>query len=472
MQNLLTRKQTINTLKKLESLALQKSFVLGDLCFQKQLEFIRDTLDHKIAVTSRRAGKTTACALDLINTAIDFPDSTNVYITLTQKTARKIIWKELKRFNDKYNLGFSFNNTLLEATHTNQSVIFLIGANHEDEIEKLRGLAIKKCYIDECQSFPEYLSSLIEDVIEPSLMDYNGTLILIGTPGPVTSGFFFDAWNSGGWSKHYWTFFDNPFISKKSGLSHELMLQKIIIRRNVTTDHPSIQREYFGKWVNDLTSLVIRATPANFYTDLPKDDYDYIIGGDIGLKDADAIAVLAFSRKNKRAYLIEEKITTKQDITSFSKQLKDLDEEYNAYKIKLDTGGLGAKIAEEIKNRHNIRVEAAEKSRKQEFIELLNDDLRSMRFFIKKDSRFYHDSLKLERKYKDHLKWEESDRFHSDIIHAVLYAWREGRHYLNNPQEKKKLTLDQKAEMYLEKDLQEFSLRQKKPWFKKATDSL
>jgi hypothetical protein len=97
----------------------------------------------------------------------------------------------------------------------------------------------------------------------------------------------------------------------------------------------------------------------------------------------------------------------------------------------MDTGGLGRKIAEELKVRAALPIKAAEKTRKLEYIELVNDALRTGRLLARQGSQFASDCLLVE--------WDAtrtrgearviSDRFHSDIADAVLYAFRESLHW-------------------------------------------
>ena len=104
----------------------------------------------------------------------------------------------------------------------------------------------------------------------------------------------------------------------------------------------------------------------------------------------------------------------------------------------MDAGALGKKIQEELRMRHGLNIEAAEKTRKVEFIELLNDDLRTEKFKAFKNSLFEEDCMLVQWDKDSRIRNPErpkiSDSYHSDICDAVLYALREGRHYLSeNP---------------------------------------
>ena len=67
-------------------------FVLKDFLFDKQLKFVEDMRPYKIAVCSRRSGKTVACAAHLIDVALTCKEVVCLYITLARNNAKKLIW--------------------------------------------------------------------------------------------------------------------------------------------------------------------------------------------------------------------------------------------------------------------------------------------------------------------------------------------------------------------------------------------
>lgn len=405
-----------------------RKFNMTAFLFDKQLAFVEDPAPFKSAVCSRRAGKTVSCAAHLIHTAINNPNTISLYITLSRNNAKKIIWRDLRDINDNYKLGGHTDDTELSMVFANGSTIYLTGCKDASEVEKFRGLPIKLCYIDECQSFRSYIKELIDDVIAPALMDYAGSLCLIGTPSPTPAGYFHEcSVVSPVWSKHAWTFFDNPHIALKSGKTHQELLDRELKRRGVVADDPSIQREWFGKWVLDSDSLLIKYdSNKNHFITLPDNKYYYILGVDVGFKDADALAVLAYSDDDPTTYLVEEVITAKQGITELVEQIQVLQKKYEIVKMVMDMGGLGKKIGEEIIKRYQIPVEAADKTRKMENVELMNDALRTGRLKAKAASRFTQDSylVEIDRDKSKPDRIVVSSRYHSDIIDAVLYAFK------------------------------------------------
>lgn len=413
-------------------------FTLDAYLFDKQLKFVTDPHSFKVAVCSRRSGKTIACAADLIHTALQTPEVVCLYITLARNNAKKLIWPEIQKINRKYRLKGSIDEVELSITFPNGSIIYLSGAKDQSEIEKFRGLALKKCYIDECQSFRPYIRELIDDIISPALLDYAGSLVLIGTPGPIPTGYFAEIAGivkgkesaSSSWTHHAWTFFDNPFIEYKSGKTHQELLDRELKRRGVAIDDPSIQREFFGRWVLDSDSLWLHySKDTNHFEELPKSNkpYNYIMGIDLGFEDADAIAVLAWSNESPATYLVEEKITKKQGFTDLVEQIQAIRNRYDITKMVIDEGGLGKKLAEEMRRRHKIPVQPAEKTRKMESAAFFNDSLRTGTFKAKYDSQFAQECflVEIDRDKSTPDKIKLSNKFHSDIIDAVLYAYKE-----------------------------------------------
>lgn len=421
------------------------SFDLEGILFQKQLSFVRDPSSFATGCCSRRAGKTVGVGSWLLEGPLENSKAPSLYITLTRGSAKRNIWGQMLGFNRVHNLGFDPNESELILKRNGVGSVYLVGADKASEIEKIRGTGWGRVVIDEGQSFPaRILKPLIEDVLMPSFMDHGGQLRVIGSPGPVPSGYYYGLCQSAEWSHHYWTVWDNPHIAKAKEI-----LEKVLKVRGVTLEDPGIQREWFGRWAYDPNSLVFRwDASGNGFRNLPTlaRPWSYVIGVDLGWDDADAIAVLAYNEDSPNCYLVEEWVGDKQTITQLQNRLRALTEKYETTTVVMDTGGLGKKIAEEMNSRGGVGVKAAEKSRKNEYIELLNDALRSKRFFAPSDSRFAQDAMLVEWDKSNPEKPVISDRFHSDICDAVLYAYRESLHYLHEPpEERHELTGDEIA---------------------------
>lgn len=408
--------------------------------FPRQDAFINDKARFLAAQCGRRSGKTTGLAIRFLKTMEANPKSTCIYLALTRDSAKDIMWPVLEELNEKYKLNCILTESKLTMTHPNGATLKLYGADMQNFIRRLKGQKAPGVAIDESQDFGIHLQSLVVDVLTPMLIDYKDSwLAVVGTPGPVPQGYFFDVTNNHryGYSLHKWTINENPHIDNP-----EEFIQTLIHNNEWEPTHPTLLREWRNKWVLDVEALWIRySEKVNHYAELPSNvkKWNYILGIDIGFKDADALAVLAWSEEDKNTYLVEEVITEKQDITSLVEQIEDISKRYDFSKMVIDQGGLGLKIAEEMRARKGISVEAADKKLKAENVGFLNDDLRTGKFKAKSASRFAQDS------YLIQIDWAKStpDKIvikkepHSDIIDSVLYAFRESYAYTHKVEEKK-----------------------------------
>lgn len=417
------------------------TFSFDKYCFKNQTSFFRGKGPRfRTAVCSRRAGKTVGIAADALDTCNKEKKVLLLYITITKQNARNIIWGDIKNIVEAYKMPYKLDDLRLEATNTKTGSKFIIaGAKDRSEIEKYRGWKLRKCYIDECQSFRSYIKDLIFDIITPALRDHRGELYLTGTPGPVKAGVFYEFSQSDLWDNHKWTAFDNPHMhNPDKGKDLEVVLEEERTMKQIPADDPGYIRETYGEWVEDLDSLVFKFNDGkNVYKTLPDRKYNYIFGIDIGYNDSDAIGVLAFDNEHKQVFLVEELVKNKQNITELVKNIKLLKEKYDPIKMVMDAGALGKKIQEEIHMRHGLDIEAAEKTRKVEFIALLNDDLKTGKLRCFNGSIFREDCMLVQWDKESIIKNPENPKiskvYHSDICDAVLYAWRACLHYISSP---------------------------------------
>lgn len=407
--------------------------------FPTQNAFINDTNRFIAAQCSRRAGKSNGLAIRFLKTMELHPKSTCIYLALTKDSAKDIMWPVLEELNEKYKLNCTFAESALTMTHPNGAKLKLYGADMPNFIRRLKGQKSPGVAIDESQDFGVHLRNLVDDVLTPMLIDYaDSWLAMVGTPGPVPQGYFFEVTHNKrfGYSVHKWTILENPHIPDAKAF-----IDKLVLKNEWDATHPTLLREWQNQWVLDVESLWIRyKEDVNHYTTLPRvKEWRYIIGIDIGFKDADAIAVLAWSEQDKCTYLVEELVTEKQDISDLVVQIEAMAKKYSPDKMVIDQGGLGLKIAEEIRRRKGIPVEAADKKMKSENVAVLNDELRLGRFRAMKDSQFAKDS------YMIQIDWLKStpDKIvikkepHSDIIDAVLYAHKESYAFTHEPEVQK-----------------------------------
>jgi hypothetical protein len=180
-------------------------------------------------------------------------------------------------------------------THPNGAKLRLLGADMTNFIKRLKGRKYPGAAVDEAQDFGPHLQSLIDDVLTPSISDYtDGWIALTGTPGPVPNGYFFEITEKHrfGYSFHGWTLLDNPHMPDPQSF-----LKDLLKKREWESNHPTYLREYCNRWVLDVESLWVRYKESkNNYHELDSTKtWNYILGVDLGFKDSDALAVLAWS---------------------------------------------------------------------------------------------------------------------------------------------------------------------------------
>lgn len=428
-------------LQKLLEKKIKPEFVIEKYLFDKQLAFVKDKSKFATACCSVRSGKTTACAADLINTALTQPGTLSLYITLARGSGERIVWPELLRINREYELEAEINISKLSLSFPNGSIIYLFGANDEGQIEMIRGLSnVALVYIDEAQAFRELIRTLVDDIVVKRLYDTNGRCRLIGTPGPLLAGYFYETCQSPGWTHHGWTMHDNPWLEKKSGLSADETIAQDCARRGVTIDDPSIQRECFGRWKLDPNALLLNYDPTiNDFDILPPGDYIYILGIDIGHTDADSLSLLAFTRSSPVTYLVQEIVTPNQLTDDLAKQIKLITHDKRVRDMVADTGGLGKKVVEDLKDRYSLMIEPADKMGKMANYRFLNNALRTGNFKAKRTSRFAQDCNLLERDDDRSTPDKIVVKGHSDAVDSCLYAFKLSPAYNYTPPTSKPL---------------------------------
>lgn len=396
--------------------------------FDKQARFVLSSAKAKIAQCTRRAGKTHAASAHLALSAHQHKGSTALYLALTRKSAKRLLWPKLKQLKRDYGVPLEFNESDLVASLPNGSQIMLYGADQENMAERLRGDAYSIVIVDEAASFGANLEYVLTDVVEPALLDYQGSLCMIGSPGPVLAGPFYEACTDPkrGWEMHKWSVLDNAHLPHAAKWIEELK-----IRRGWNDDNPTYLREYCNVWCDDPDSLVYKFTPdRNEYTELPSGvEFSYVLGMDLGYEDAAAWGVVAFSEDHPVAYLVHSESHSHWIPSQWSAKTKALQERYRPIATVADCGALGKAIVEEMNARYQLGIVPAEKSQKMTMIELMNGDFRSERLMV-------HESLDpLKHQYKTLVKdktgTREDPTMPNDLCDSMLYPYRFAYHYLH-----------------------------------------
>lgn len=403
---------------------------LLDRSFPEQCAFIEDPAKLKAAFCTRRAAKSYTGGLYLVQEALSIEACNCLYVGLTRMSAKSIIWKDVLKDIDKtHGLNMNFNGTDLTATTSNGSMIYVTGADaDEDEMEKLLGKKYRLVVIDEAASFTIDLKRLIYGILKPATTDYRGTICLMGTSGNITRGLFFDITNGKepGWSLHTWTAHDNPYVRKQWAEE----LEDIRVNRPLFMQTPLFRQWYLNEWVVDEDKKVYKFDERrNSYTNLPhyiRGDWSYILGVDLGYEDASGFVVCAFHENDKLLYILESYKRSKMDITDVALKIKEYQARYPAFKVIID--GANKQAVEEIQKRHGIALSAADKTGKSDFIEIMNAEFIQERIKLHSSNRALMDEYfgliwetegdKIKLPRKEHPNCE------NHLTDAALYAWR------------------------------------------------
>jgi hypothetical protein len=407
--------------------------------FEKQLAFINDTSRFKAARCTRRAGKSELISRYAVKVALLTKGIVRIW-AITRLRVKQLHWKLLKSVLDRAGVEFTPNETELTCVLATGGEIRLVGADKAKETEKKRGDKTVLEIVDEAQMFGSYLQTLCDDVIGPSLIDMRGTLCLMGTPGVVCAGYWYEATRmeeserKHGFSVHFWSVLDNPFLPH--GRTEIYDLKK---RRGWADDHPTWLREYCGIWVNDAGALVYRYNEKrNGYRELPTGlrlQY-FVAGSDLGSggsNDPMALVVWGWSDADPRLWEVFGKKYTEETTTAaMMDDFLRLRDDCGGFVAQvIDTGGGGKLTANDLKARHGVEFEPAQKTEKHTFQKLMNDDFTAGLLMVKADGEYARELAVLPKDPDDELK--EDERFDNHCCDGGLYSWRKARHFWHAP---------------------------------------
>jgi hypothetical protein len=408
-----------------------------DETFPEQCEFVRDGSRYVSALCTRRAGKSNGLGYKFFNAAKREPNSLSIYIALTRDSAKNIMWPIFEEINRKYNLGAEFIESKLLIKTPNGSQIKLVGADQRGFIERLRGPKYVMAAVDEAQAFGAHIESLIDEVLDPAVADYiTGQIVLTGTPAPIPKGYFYEATQGKfGFKNHEWTVYQNPYFPRPKEYVAELFVKK-----GWNEHTPTYRREWLGEWVADPDSLVYRFDPVkNITKKKPEESYYYVLGVDLGYDpDPSAFVLCAYNHFDRRMYIVETYMQNKMTVSDVAERIKFYLKKHPTLKIVADLGAQGKMIGEEIRQRFDIPLEAADKSGKAGFIEIMNSDFQAGLIqviegqgldLIDEWSSLIWDADKVQR--------VEDARYGNHLADGALYAWRYCYNYVAETKPKK-----------------------------------
>lgn len=412
---------------------------LVDHDFKPQADYIKDMSPRKVAFCTRRGGKSMGVGRDFIRDAYHYPGANYLYLALTRQTAKVIMWDDVfKSLNRSYDLGMVPNESELSLRLDNGAKIWLGGADSSiSELQKKLGGKLRKAHIDEAGSFRQDVEALAIEYLEPALSDMQGQLSMSGTPTEL-NGTYFHKVTSGeidhGWKVHTWNTFQNPHMREQ--WATQIARLENTYGKDLLYQLPWFRRMYLGEWVTDTDSLVYKYQHGrNSIDELPKGRYTYILGIDLGYDDATAFVLAAYNDFQKNLYFVEAFKQSGMDITAVARKIEHYQSKFDIYDMVVDNAAKQA--VEELKNRFNLPLEAAEKHGKADYIEIMNGE------FIEGKIKLVDPKGATQPLAEEYVSliWDESKkpkrlehpRCPNHCSDGGLYAWRKHLAYMSEP---------------------------------------
>jgi hypothetical protein len=332
----------------------------------KQRAFATNKAKRVAAHCGRRSGKSHGIAGKFFLTAIANPGRTSVFIAISVSRANEIIERAFRILARKVGWGPrpTKDNGQVYWVFPNGHKVWCAGCKNKSEAEKFRGDPYCGAAVDEADSLRGHLQYLVEDVLEAALLDFDGWLALLGTPGVTPAGYFHDVTTGSNgqrhWATYHWTVLDNPFLPNAA--------RWLTARREVlglSEDSPTYRREWLGQWIADLDSLVYAYDPSrNDVTepiDNSRDEWRFFIGVDLGVTDATAFVAGAYRPSNPELHALESQSWVGLGPSSAYVKLREWMLRYPKCRVVADTGGQGKAFAKEWADMHQLFVEPAMK---------------------------------------------------------------------------------------------------------------
>lgn len=429
-------------------------------------------------LVSHNSGKSEGAKKEMLATALDVPHANVLYGTFTRDKAKAICWsaliralieKGLKRIERGHVFeedgDFKTDEQLLEIYFKNGSRIKLTGFDSsESEIDKVLGEPYDLVIIDEVQSFKGNVSDLVYKRLLITVGERYGRIKMIGTPGDVKLGFFYDVNCTDKpqklkWSLFKWSWKDNIAVStheKTKGIRmcdiFNNMLAQILSENPSFVNTPEYYQEWLGEYFIDFENLVYRFDPLkNVYNNVPKIT-DTILGVDLGYNDESAMIVFGWSADDPNLYQIDEFYEKHCDLDRIAEQIIYFRNKYPIIDIVVDSQNKQG--IQTIENRYNIGMIAADKMGKFEHIRLMNTDLGRSRIKFLEDSVWIQEASKLKKKTKakdgENGKVFEDDKAPNHACDAALYAYLRCRHYWYV---EKEIIIDERTRLQKQNDL-------------------
>ena len=436
--------------------AAKKHYDFVDYNFKRQAEILADNRQYQWWLFTRRFGKSTTFAKKACGVAANRPNSKVLYLALTLQSAKGILWDAVEGELKREKVEFRSYENEGEFYLKNNSVIKFFGVDSNyKEMKKILGQAYDLVGIDESGSMTIDVENLIMQMIDPALIDRQGSLVMLGTAENIPATFYQKVTEGKHldlpWSGHKGSTEESPY----TGPAFKAKKEQLLKSNPLVVNASWFKAHYLNEWSSDDELIIIHFNQdINTAEKLPDfNDWIFGLGVDLGFNDDSSFSLNAISRKSPYLYTIKSFKTPGMDLTDVSNTIKKIYQEYPFTWLIID--GANKQGIEEMKNRHKLPIApvAAEKQDKATFLRLMDDDYKQGKIkHIKGECR----ALETEQKS---LVWikdsnEEDPRCQNHANDSQLYIWRKMRNYFEAEVSEWK-TPDQKMEEQFLKESQQ-----------------
>lgn len=243
-----------------------------DDCHPEQRDFVLDPSRYIAALVGRGGGKTAGGRARFLRRLLTTPGANCFYIAKTRDHAERLMWRPLKEIFKK--IGFIedvdviYNETKLRIILPKTGArLQLFGADKPGYLDQFRGESYHEIGIDEAAFHADrILIAILDSIIGPRLL---GSLWLIGTPGDIPKGRFYELTRRGaklsrlyseraehpgfrGCSLHKWTLASAIEKTRDRPIAELLEIyeaqQQEILDKQWSPENPVRRKELDGEW--------------------------------------------------------------------------------------------------------------------------------------------------------------------------------------------------------------------------------
>lgn len=367
----------------------------------------------------RQAGKSTVLAFRALHRAIYTPKSLVLIVAPSWRQSAEVLRKVQDFLTALPVPAHLETDSKTEVALKNGSRIVSLPAGEA----KIRGFsAVTELILDESGDVPDELYR----AVLPMLIISRGTLLAGGTP-KGRRGFFFESWDKGG---DGWDRIEAPWTECPRMDATEIESQRLGLRERFA-------QEFECQFVRLSGGMVYASfsDTTNGIDSLPADgdsDWHYMLSIDFGFVDATAFVVLAWRSNDPILYVVVSFKEPGLHADDIAVHIQTLRATYPFTKIIGDIGGYGKGPAMELQSRYSVHIEAAPKTDKAGYIDLLNAAFsRKLVQIVRHSNTALIDELVA-------LPWNDTRTNHADgyqdhLCDSLLYGHRSASAHLQQP---------------------------------------